>query len=179
LDWRSPGSTEAMAGEIITLPTRLTVRVASLALRGGGALATRTLALAGQAAEILRPRGEHSPDGSAWTPAPAAQPPSPKRADAIDFAAPPPESPAHVSEQPILAAEVAEPGAEDGAGAEVRVDEPWPGYRQLNASDVIARIVAADPAELAAIQLFEAANRRRQTVLAAVEQQLELLSRGG
>lgn len=178
-----------MAGEIITLPIRLTVRVASLALRGCEGLATRTLAVAVQAAELIRPHAQDSQAssarpspraGSAETPpAPATRPLRPERAPAIDFDEAAPESPAHVSEEPILAAEVAEPGAEDGAGAEVRVDQPWPGYAQLNAKDVVARIVAADPAELAAIQLFEAANRRRQTVLAAVEQQLELVSRDG
>src|SRR5688500_42047 len=41
-------------------------------------------------------------------------------------AAAPAAEPAHVSEEPTVVAETAEPGAEGGAGAEVRVDEPWP-----------------------------------------------------
>jgi hypothetical protein len=70
-------------------------------------------------------------------------------------------------------AEAADPGAEDGAGAEVRVAEPWEGYRQLHAADVVDRITGADPATLAAVELYELSSRRRQTVLDAVARELE------
>ncbi|MGH2870719.1 MAG: hypothetical protein ACRDNK_24515 [Solirubrobacteraceae bacterium] len=70
-------------------------------------------------------------------------------------------------------AENADPGAEDGAGAEVHVAEPWEGYRQLHAADVVDRITGADQAELAAIELYELSSRRRQTVLDAVLRELE------
>jgi hypothetical protein len=73
---------------------------------------------------------------------------------------------------------VAEPGAEDGAGARVTVIEPWAGYAQMNARDVIARARQAGSAELAAVRLYEARHRSRQTVLAAVDRQLKL-SAGG
>jgi hypothetical protein len=94
--------------------------------------------------------------------------------------APPPAEPLemlvggepHVSEEPELVEEFAEPGAEDGAGAEIHVDQPWDGYRQMNAKDVIARLAAATPAELAAVQLYEGGNRRRQTILAAAQRAL-------
>ncbi|MDQ6744576.1 MAG: hypothetical protein M3Z27_00925 [Actinomycetota bacterium] len=79
------------------------------------------------------------------------------------------EEPAHVSEEPVLVESFAEPGVEDGAGAQVTVDEPWEGYAQLNAEDVIARIGEASAAELAAVDLFERVNRNRSTVIAAVE----------
>jgi hypothetical protein len=72
-----------------------------------------------------------------------------------------------------VVAERADPGAEDGAGAEVHVAEPWDGYRQLHAADVIDRIIGADPAELAAVELYELSSRRRQTVLDAVARELE------
>ncbi len=48
-------------------------------------------------------------------------------------------APVHVSEEPELVRESAEPGAEDGAGAAVTVIEPWSGYAQMNAREVIAR----------------------------------------
>jgi hypothetical protein len=108
----------------------------------------------------------------------AAETMSVERADAIDLEAPPEEEPIHVSEEPELAAELAEPGAEEGAGAEVRIEEPWPGYSRLNAEELISRLTASDPAELAAIQLYESAHQRRQTVLSAVERQLALSNRG-
>jgi hypothetical protein len=83
-----------------------------------------------------------------------------------------------VSEEPELVEELAEPGAEDGAGAEVHVREPWKGYARAGADEVIARIAESTPAELAAIQLYERTNRGRQTVLAAAERKFRT-GRGG
>ena len=74
--------------------------------------------------------------------------------------------------------ESAEPGAEQGAGAEVTVKEPWAGYRLLNARDVIDRTRTANVAELAAVRLYESRHRCRQTVLAAVDRQLKLANGG-
>jgi hypothetical protein len=85
----------------------------------------------------------------------------------------------HLSEEPELVEEFSEPGAEDGAGAEIHVDQPWDGYRQMNAKDVIARLAAATPAELAAVQLYEGGSRRRQTILAAAQRALRSASGGG
>jgi hypothetical protein len=94
--------------------------------------------------------------------------------------APPPEpeppapvEPVHVSEEPELVREVAEPGAEDGAGASVTVDEPWPGYARMTAKQVIERLADATAAELAAVQLYESINRDRQTVRAAAERNMK------
>lgn len=61
---------------------------------------------------------------------------------------------------------------------EVHVAEPWDGYRQLNAADVADRIIGADPAELAAVELYELSSRRRQTVLDAVARELERTQAG-
>lgn len=78
----------------------------------------------------------------------------------------------HVSEEPVLVEEAAEPGAEDGAGAQLHVAEPWEGFSKLGARDVISRIADASPEELAAVQLYEALHRKRETVLTAVERTL-------
>jgi hypothetical protein len=80
--------------------------------------------------------------------------------------------PVHVSEEPALVDEIAEPGAEDGAGPEIHIDEPWEGYGQMTAKQVIERLNAASPAELAAVQLYEGSHRRRQTIVKAVQRAL-------
>ena len=104
-------------------------------------------------------------------PPPAAPEPAPELGDAE------PE-PVHVSAEPELVAEVSEPGAEDGAGAAVTVDEPWDGYTRLNAQDVIDHLANAGTAELAAIQLYESTHKRRETVLTAVTHELARQSAG-
>jgi hypothetical protein len=105
--------------------------------------------------------------------APSAEPPTPSAPEPLV------DEPVHVSEEPELVREEAEPGAEDGAGAQVRIEEPWEGYTKLNAQDVVARIAAASQAELAAVTLYESAHQARQSVLSAVERQLALVARGG
>jgi hypothetical protein len=106
----------------------------------------------------------------------------PSRAQTLrvpDIAPPPepepptPAEPVHVSEEPELVQEVAEPGAEDGAGAAVTVAEPWPGYARMTAKQVIERLTDATAAELAAVQLYESLNRDRQTVRAAAARNLK------
>jgi hypothetical protein len=116
---------------------------------------------------------------SAATGRPASAAPTVQAAPSAPPAPPPAEAletlvgvEPHVSEEPELVEEFSEPGAEDGAGAEIHIDQPWEGYRQMNAKDVIARLAAATPAELAAVQLYEGGNRRRQTILAAAQRAL-------
>lgn len=89
----------------------------------------------------------------------------------------PPEPPAeaapvHVSEEPALVEELAEPGAEEGAGAEVHIDEPWDGYGRMSAKEIVSRLGESSPAELAAVQLYENSQRQRQTILNAVQREL-------
>ncbi len=74
-----------------------------------------------------------------------------------------------VDEEPVLAAEFADQGAEDGAGAEVRVDEPWEGYSRMRAPEVTDRLSGATTAELAAVQLYESTHRNRVSVLRSVD----------
>lgn len=71
-----------------------------------------------------------------------------------------------------LVAEVAESGAEDGAGASLRVAPPFPGYDALRGPDVIARLRSADVAELGETELYERTHRGRRTVLDAIAREL-------
>jgi hypothetical protein len=84
-------------------------------------------------------------------------------------ATPPPATrePEHIDTEHELVAEFAEAGAEDGAGAEISVAEPWPGYSKLAASDVIDRLTVASDAERAVVALYEREHKKRKTVLAA------------
>jgi hypothetical protein len=191
-----------MIGELITLPVRVGVRAARLWVRA----AEETLAVAANATGQLIDRATRgssdAPDADDWlaptspefgASATAARPPQPPReppAPRAPVPKPPPEpeeslgalvgsARAHVSEEPELVEELAEPGAEDGAGAEVHVDEPWDGYTQMNAKDVIARLTVASPAELAAVQLYESGNRGRQTILAAARRALRSANGSG
>ena len=90
-----------------------------------------------------------------------------------------PVAPAHVSEEPELVHSYAEPGAEDGPGASVRVAEPWRGYGQMTADDVVDRLAAAGPEELAAVELYERLHRSRRTVLTAAGDRLRRTSGRG
>jgi hypothetical protein len=80
---------------------------------------------------------------------------------------PPADEPVHVSEEPELVAEAAETGAEDGAGAEVAVDEPWPGYDEMTAADIEDRLLTEGPETAAAVSLYEASHKGRASILEA------------
>ena len=193
-----------MVGELMTLPVRASIRVTRFAVRTGLTFSVRALTAATDAVTALTGRGT---DGaSAW---PAPEPPArdaenepsardaengtqpPARADVATDAPPdqlagredPPsplvEEPAHVSEEPVVVEEFAEPGAEDGAGASVRVDEPWDGYARMTARDITARLGDASLAELAAVQLYESTHKQRETVLSAAQRELRTKSAPG
>jgi hypothetical protein len=51
--------------------------------------------------------------------------------------------PAHVPDEVQFVEAFAEPGAEEGAGAEVHVEEPWRGYQQMSAHEVMSRLAEA------------------------------------
>jgi hypothetical protein len=84
----------------------------------------------------------------------------------------------HVSEEPELVAESGEAGATDGPGPEIRVREPWDGYQQLKARDVIERVTTVSDEELAAVELYEVSHRARRTVVAAAEKELRRRTAG-
>jgi hypothetical protein len=123
--------------------------------------------------DLLDPdRGAPPPDFARRSPAP---PPS-YDADGGPPDAPPavPDEliPYHVDEEPVLVAEVAEEGAEDGAGAELTVEAPWDGYDRMTAADIRDRLTAASPAEAAAVELYESAGKSRRSVVDAAKRAL-------
>jgi len=169
-------------GRLVKLPIRLTVDLLKLPLEG------TKLALA-----LVRELVEEEPERAPVRPPPASRaeptpPPPPPRPEAVGPLPTVPEpvedepfdedplEPLHVSEEPELVAESADPEAADGGTAEVHVDEPWDGYRHLKADDVIARVGVATAEELAVIELYEMTHRGRKSVLAAVEKQLRVLA---
>ena len=82
----------------------------------------------------------------------------------------------HIDTEPELVGEFAEAGAEEGAGAEIHVDEPWDGYRRMRVTDIRDRVAVAGPEELAVAQLYEVTHRRRRSVLDAVERRSKQLA---
>jgi hypothetical protein len=110
---------------------------------------------------------QDSPDPG---PTPTRKPPQPRFRRAPQPPAPP--EPAHVSEEPELVAAVAEPGAEEGAGAEVHIDEPWPSYDRMTAADIRDRLRVEGPVAASAVRLYEAAHKGRSSVLEAAGREL-------
>lgn len=188
------GSTDRMVGELFTLPLRVGVRTTQLWLRATGEAVGLTVQLA---VRVIDHGRRQTVEGSAPQPTfdqgvvHATDPAVPARRPALDPGEATPSSwsgaqvgdaerePRHVSEQPELVEERSEPGAEDGVGAEVHIREPWDGYEQATAKEVIARLQTASRAELAAVQLYERGRRGRQTVLAAVERELRTANGSG
>ena len=76
------------------------------------------------------------------------EPPAPPPAPVRDSPPAVPDEliPDHVDEEVVLVAAVAEEGAEDGAGAELHVDEPWDAYDEMTAAEIRDRLAAADSA---------------------------------
>jgi hypothetical protein len=188
-----------MVREIITFPIRVGARATLLGVRvsaraAGVALGiTRRLVAGsvpgaphGTAPDPREPSATFAVDVVVTSPPPseAAPPvapaPEPARAPAAALETPPvPETqpvpeipPVHVSEDVQFVEAFAEPGAEEGAGAEVHIKEPWRDYAQMTADDVIARLAEATPEEIAAVELYEGVHRRRKTVLAQAKRQL-------
>jgi hypothetical protein len=77
-----------------------------------------------------------------------------------------------VDEGAVLVAEFADPGAENGAGAQVHVEEPWKGYGSLRAADIVDRLVAEPDGVVSLVLLYEGAHRGRTTIISASERQL-------
>ncbi len=191
-----------MAGNLITLPLRVSLRSAQLLTRTAGGVAGRALSITGRAIQVASPGGSGAAARDATPrPAPASRTPSRHQEPAENAVSPagiehppapepftppaprvspaqPIAEPDHVSEEPELVRESADAGAEEGAGAGITVIEPWAGYGRLNARDVIDRARTASVAELAAMRLYEARHRARQTVLDAVDRQLSLANGG-
>jgi hypothetical protein len=187
-----------MVRDVMTLPLRIGACATRFGLRATEQAATLALKAAERLIGVAVPHEPHgAPEGGEATsslrldvviaPPPISEtrsspPPAPPRgvAEAAPEPAPPPPgggpapavTPRHVSEEPQFVEAFAEPGAEEGAGAAVHVEEPWKGYGQMTANEVIARLADASPEELAGVALYEARHRARRTVLTASERQL-------
>ena len=186
-----------MVFDLITLP----LRIAASATRLGFEVSERAVGALAHAAERLIGVGEEAP-GQAAAPAPggdrkgvslavvvampapsgsASDPvpeiPDPAPPDAELASQPPdtaPEPSAHVSAEPQFVEAFADgSGAEEGAGASVRVLEPWKGYGKMTASEIIARLDGATREELADVALYEELHRQRRTVVIEARRQLQ------
>jgi hypothetical protein len=137
-------------------------------------LAGRSAVRSPQSAER---RQATAPRPQATNGAPPATPePQSRTADrGLRTPAPPePVEPPHVSEEPELVAEFAEPGAEESAGAEVDIEEPWEGYDRMRAAEITQRLADASDELVAVVNLYESAGKKRQSVLRAAERRLRL-----
>ena len=121
--------------------------------------------------------------------APADEPDLPTPAAAPSPAPPPPASPAPapppppapdkakvLDDEPVLVAEFGEEGAEEPAGAQVSVAEPWEGYDGMNVRTLRDRLAVADSELLAAVVLYEGFSKKRRSVIEAAERRLTQLS---
>jgi hypothetical protein len=109
--------------------------------------------------------GREPPQRPRPTPRSRRGPRAPERAQRVAA----PQPPAHVDEGLTLAAEFAEPGAEEGAGPEIEITEPWEGYDRLTAAEVRQALKGASPAAAAAVRLYEQQHSRRRSVIEAAE----------
>jgi hypothetical protein len=157
-------------------PVRLTLRVWELGLSSAAAAARLGLELLDQerGASMAEPYPPPPPARSRGNGAPDlvdVEPPAQSETGSAPADAPPavPDSliPDHVDEEVVLVAEVAEEGAEDGAGPELHIAEPWEGYDRMAAVEVCDRLTAATAELAAAVELYESARRGRRSVLEA------------
>jgi hypothetical protein len=189
-----------MVEDVVTLPlrigasaTRIGIRVAGLVVILGLKAAERMLEAAGPGPPehpaaanegdvdgsvrvdvvITRPESIHeTPSAPPPTPRAEVAATAPAEATEREAALAPEPAPTHVSEGVELVESFAEPGAEDGVGAVVHIDEPWKGYRNMTANEITDRLADASREALAAVELYERVHRNRRTVLSAAERQL-------
>jgi hypothetical protein len=164
-------------------PVRLTLRVWELGLSSAASAAKLGLELLdADRSDAFSPTERYSPPPPPREPrngrAPGpldVEPPAPPRRPVRDSPPAVPDEliPDHVDEEVVLVAEVAEEGAEDGAGAELHVDEPWDAYDEMTAPQIRDRLAAADPVVAAAVNLYETTHKSRRTVIEAAERALK------
>ncbi len=175
-------------------PLRLTLRVWEIGLSSAASAAKLGLELLDQersgAADFAEHRSpahpEHGGNGSPpdadnpWRAEPPGAATKPSGAASVETPvrdAPPavPDEliPDHVDEEVVLVAEVAEEGAEDGAGPELNVEEPWDSYDEMTATEIRDRLSAANPVLAAAVNLYETTHKSRRTVIEAAERALK------
>jgi hypothetical protein len=159
-------------------PLRLTLRVWEFGLSSAASAARVGLELLDAERYSPSPPTEEA-NGRAQRPVDADAAPSgpvaPPAAPVADSPRAVPDEliPDHVDEEVVLVAELAEEGAEDGAGAELHVDEPWDAYDEMTAAEIRDRVAAADSAVAAAVNLYETTHKSRRTVIEAAERALK------
>ena len=186
-----------MIREMLTLPRRAGVWATRLGAHLTARAAGAALGIAARVIEESVPTEPHAvqagpPPSSSTFELDVVIASSPPPAEAAPAVAPasfrlPPERevraapeipPAHVSEGLRFVEAFAEPGAEEGAGASVHVREPWRGYAQMTANEVIVRMADSSAEELGAVALYEGVHRGRKTVMAQARRQLRLATAG-
>ena len=115
-----------------------------------------------------------APEGASAAPFPPEAAPAPPEPLPVTEPPPPATEPPPVDEEPAtLVAEYADPGAEDGAGAELHVAEPWPGYERLRVREIADRVGAEGDEVLLTVRLYEQTHKARRGVLDAVARELK------
>ncbi len=153
-------------------PVRLTLRVWEIGLSSAASAAKLGIELLDQDRSPAPARE----GGNGRAPRPVdVEPPAPPPRPVRDSPPAVPDEliPDHVDEEVVLVAEVAEEGAEDGAGPELHVDEPWDSYDEMTASEIRDRLAAAEPVLAAAVNLYETTHKSRRTVIEAAERALK------
>ncbi len=148
----------------VTAPARISLRIAAWGARTVGGLLP------------IGSEEEPPPPPEPRAPAETVTRPAPDPVPQPTAQSPEPPEPAHVDEGATVVAEFAEGGAEDGAGAEVELAEPWEGYDRLHADELLDRLTDASSELLAAVLLYERSARDRTTVVEAAETRLRARS---
>jgi hypothetical protein len=168
--------------------------LASASVTAGLAIARRILAAPPKAAQAIVGFVRQPPRESGWPDEPAVKvdaPIRPRRARSEretgrsdpartqdpDAAAALLADPHIEADEPELVATIAEDGAEKGPGPELNVVEPWEGYRQLTAPELLKRLQDATAEEAAAIQLYESVHKKRRSILDAASRRIETSAR--
>lgn len=135
-------------------------------------------ALPSQAAPRPSPRTEPRVRPAPTAPAPKPRAPVLPAAGSRERPQDPSEAPGfssngRVDEEVVLVSASADPGAEDGAGANVHVQKPWEGYGAMRAREIIDRVPALSDEVLSLVLLYEnTGGRARRTVIEAAEREL-------
>jgi len=164
------------------LPLALPIATGRLVVRGGS-LALRAAAGAARlvADTVTGPGRAPSPPSTSHD-APVDEPsrrvvrtpeatPAPEEVP-VATAPPVPEEMKTIDDEPILTAEFADEGAEDGAGPEIRVSEPWDGYDRATAAQLVRALPTETDEALASVRLYENQGKRRRTVLDEADREL-------
>lgn len=160
-----------MPQALVTLPLQAASLGARLALRAASLPVEIARSLL-QGASPDGPPPSPPRDRNGGDPGVARPRPHPGPPEVVVAAPAPAPRAAHVDEGVELVAEIAEPGAEEGVGPEIAVAEPWEGYAGMRADEIVGRLRDSSATEAAAVELYEASHKARQSVQRAAERRL-------